>query len=162
MDVVPTICSIDSGGVIMHPDVEAPLLLPDEVGVRILDFEVVDGLNSTGVLDAFAADPLALAGQQPVAELEFAGGDPALAPRVERVFRRRADYPVADLHIQDRADAGERLQYPLLQQRTGRVVFVPTENRVAVVAVFVVALHQFYGLARAVRQHHRRASDEAV
>src|SRR5437016_1367744 len=77
---------------IMRPNREAPHSAPYEVGMILRHAEVVNSGNLAAVRHRFNRAPPPVVAAQQVPRLQLGARQPALAPDVERVLRRRAEH----------------------------------------------------------------------
>src|SRR6266498_106038 len=97
----------------MRPDRTCLLGGADEVGMIVLDLEVVHRLHAAAVRHALDRRPFPGPQLEQVANLQHFRWDPTTTADVEGMLRRRLDNLIGDMHVQDGCDTDKHVQHAL-------------------------------------------------
>ena len=119
-----------------RPDRETPIVGTEEVGRKLRDPEIVDGLDLARVLHESHGEAFAFQRVQFVVDFEEASRDPTAAFGVERMLRRDLNLAVADHHAPERRNADEDFFDDFSRDWAIRTILMSAQNDVARLDVF--------------------------
>ena len=94
---------------VVRPDGESPRGVADEVGMIVVDLDVVNRRRGLLAVNGFEDDPPSVGGEELVAGSQLMSVDPALFAHPEGVHGGGADDASGDLEVQERGEVDEEV-----------------------------------------------------